>query len=197
TTFTEHTTPIALPATTTNNDPPPPETQTLTQELEGASVIIKKQCPKCHTTQTDFNIKQTYHRCNSCKILRRNASYTTKCNSSLIFKVHDNEASLTITNSLLTQFIRHEQDITDMDSQDIEEYLIQSGPLTVEYTIANQIIRIHKAPSTAEQIAPRETDGNGHEIHDTDLPSHSPTTVRAALQTSALTQCSKRHGLNI
>lgn len=95
--------------------------------------------------------KEQFHRCHSCKILRKCTSYLTKCNGTLTFRVDDEEIALSITNSTLTKFIKQEHDITNMDTQTIEEFLITTGPVMVQYTEEYQITLLSKASSTQAQ----------------------------------------------
>ncbi|MGL5899886.1 MAG: hypothetical protein ACRCZW_09555 [Lactobacillaceae bacterium] len=136
-----------LDPTTTGQTP----LRSLTAELEGAIIHLMKLCPKCHTPQKDLTLKEQFHRCHSCKILRKCTSYLTKCNGTLTFRVNDEEIALSITNSALTKFIKQHQDITNMDAQSIEEFLITTGPVTIHYTEENQITILNKASSTQAQ----------------------------------------------
>jgi len=54
------------------------------------------------------------------------------------------EISLSITNSVLTKFLKTEADLTCRDAQDIEEFLLTSGPVTVTYTDDNPVPQITK-----------------------------------------------------
>lgn len=144
TTIMHSSTTITLPNTSNTNDFET-LTNTLTQTVEGSTITIKKLCPKCHSTQQSINIKENFHRCATCKILRKQSSYITKCNGALIFKIGEDELSLAIPNSVLTKFIHKEKDMTFLDAQDIEEYLLTCGPVSVNYTNDNHIVEIKKA----------------------------------------------------
>lgn len=63
------------------------------------------------------------------------------------------EISLAITNSVLSKFLKTETDLTFLDVQDIEEFLLTCGPVTVTYTNDNHVTQITK-------LTPNET----HEI---------------------------------
>ncbi len=58
--------------------------------------------------------------------------------------MQDEEIGLSISNSILTKFMKQHHDMTKMDAQDIEEFLITAGPLSIEYTEENQIINLSK-----------------------------------------------------
>lgn len=146
TSITQSTSTITLPNTNTNNVQM--QTNTLTETIEGSTIAIKKLCPKCHSTQ-EMNSKDPFHRCSTCKILRKQASYITKCNGSLIFKIGDDELSLAIPNSILTKFLK-DKEVTCIDAQDIEEYLLTCGPVTVKYTNDNHVVDIKKALCTSK-----------------------------------------------
>lgn len=124
---------ISPDATTTQQSP----LRNLTAELEGAIINLMKLCPKCHTPQKDLTLKEPFHKCHSCKILRKSRSYLTKCNSTLTFRIDDEEIGLSVTNSALSKFIKQQHDLTNMDAQDTEEFLITAGPVTVQYTNEN------------------------------------------------------------
>jgi len=99
--------------------------------------------------------KEKFHRCTTCKILRKHESYITKYNGTLIFKTDMEEISLSITNSVLTKFLKTEADLTCRDAQDIEEFLLTSGPVTVTYTDDNPVPQITKLTP----IETQESDG--------------------------------------
>jgi len=151
----QQTTTVALPTTSSNIDDFTTQTNTVTQEVEGSTISIKKLCPKCHSTQTDFNTKEKFHRCTTCKILRKHESYITKYNETLIVKTDIEEISLSVTNSVLTKFLKSEADVTFLDAQDIEEFLLTCGPLTVSYTDDNHVTEMTKLASVETQ----ESDG--------------------------------------
>ncbi|XP_067278206.1 uncharacterized protein [Pseudorasbora parva] len=140
------------PSTTTQT--PPPTLHTVTTEITGAAITIKKQCPKCHTAQQNLTYKEKFHRCTVCKILRKGSSYITKCSGFLTILQDRQEMSLTITNSQLTKFVNIEHNVTLMDSQDIEEYFMTCGPLTLTFTEDSQILDLQtqaQQPTTPEQ----------------------------------------------
>jgi len=135
---------IATPTTTDNTQTPPPTLHTITTDVTGASITMKKHCPKCHTAQQALTKNDTFHWCPTCKILRKGTSYITKCSEFLTIEQQNEEISLTITNSLLTKFINQENDINSMDNQDIEEYLMSISPLTISFTDNNYIVDLNK-----------------------------------------------------
>lgn len=116
----------------------------LTAEVEGAVINLLKLCPKCHTPQKDFTTKNKFHRCHSCKILRKTESYLPKCNGTLTFSIDNQELGLSINNSILNRFLKQQCDFNNMDAQDIEEFLIMAGPVMVEYTNENQMTAMSK-----------------------------------------------------
>jgi len=63
----------------------------------------------------------------------------------LIFRIDEDEISLTVTNSVLTKFLKNEKDLTFLNAQDIEEFLLTCGPVTVTYTTDNHVIDITKS----------------------------------------------------
>ncbi|KAK7158479.1 hypothetical protein R3I94_004945 [Phoxinus phoxinus] len=152
---------ITLPTTSSIDDDFATQTNTVTQTLEGSTISIKKLCPKGHSTQANFSSKQQFHRCTTCKILRKQESYITKCNGSIIFQIDGDEISMAIPNSVLTKFIKKEKEITFLDAQDIENYLLTCGPVTVTYTDDNHVIEIDKSISIIE-----ETSNETEEIDD-------------------------------
>lgn len=111
----------------------------LTSEIEGAVINLMKLCPKCHTPQ-----KNEFHRCHNCKILRKTPSYLSKCNGTLTIHMQEEEIGLSISNSILTKLMKQHQDMTKMDAQDIEEFLITAGPMSIKYTEENQITNLSK-----------------------------------------------------
>lgn len=187
TSITQHSTEIPLP-TTTDANKCQPKTHTLTQPLEGATININKQCPKCHTTQKNFNTADSFHKCQTCKITRRNTSYITKYNGYLVFLVEKNELTLAITNSVFSKFLKTKQDCTSLDSQDIEQFLLKLGPVEVEYTHDNQITHMSTPSCRPQQHTSNETHAIDElcaipdDILCTELPSFTETMP-----------CQKRH----
>lgn len=43
-----------------------------------STITIKKVWPKCHSTQHNFSTKENFHRCNTCKIVRKQTSYMSR-----------------------------------------------------------------------------------------------------------------------
>ncbi len=140
-------------ATRTTDDiqTPLPALHTVTTEITGASINIKKQCPKCHTPQLTLSPKDKFHRCVTCKILRKGSSYITKCNGFLTILEKDKEISLLISNSLLTKFVNKQKDVNTMDSQDVEELFMTCGPITITYTEHNQITDLQTETTNSPQ----------------------------------------------
>ncbi|XP_026111838.1 uncharacterized protein LOC113089576 [Carassius auratus] len=169
--ITQQNTAVLLP-TTSDTEDVDTQTNTITQTIEGSTISMKKLCPKCHSTQLDFNTKLNFHRCTTCKILRKQESYISKCNGTLIFKLEENELSLTIANSVLTRFIR-KQNTQFLDAQDIEEFLLTCGPVTVTYTDENHVIEINKSINTIEVTSTHDIDDELCTV--TDLVSFSQT----------------------
>jgi len=95
--------------------------------------------------------------------LRKQESYITKCNDSLIFRIDEDEISLTVTNSVLTKFLKNEKDLTFLDAQDIEEFLSTCGPVTVTYTTDNHVIDITKSITIIEDES-KESDQIDEEL---------------------------------
>lgn len=154
TTITQHTT--TIPVSTSHTSELTPQTHTITQPIEGTTITIRKVCPKCHTTQHTINIKDTFHRCMTCKILRKQSSYITKCTGTLIFSIDEQELSLAIPNTVLTKFLKNERDISYLDTQNIEEYLLTCGALTVRYTPDNHVIDMTKHTYTTDDTPDNE-----------------------------------------
>ncbi|KAL0152503.1 hypothetical protein M9458_052226, partial [Cirrhinus mrigala] len=136
----------------------------LTASVEGAAVHIMKLCPKCHTLQQNLSPKDAFHRCQSCKIPRKGPSYLTKCNGTLTFKLGKEELALSISNSLLSTFIRNECNLNIMDKQEIEEFLLTTGPLTIQYTSENQITSLSKLNKTDQQQKTDEDSDSDEEL---------------------------------
>ncbi len=153
----------------------------LTSELEGAVIHLMKLCPKCHTPQKDFSLANDFHRCHSCKILRKTPSYLSKCNGTLTIHMEDEEIGLSISNSILTKFMKQHHDMTKMDAQDIEEFLITAGPLSIEYTEENQIINLSKNSN------PQPEDHNSDEELCIASTEHILVTSKAVEQSKPLT----------
>jgi len=143
---------IPEPATTHDMQTPPPTLHTISTEITGAAITVKKQCPKCHTPQHTLSSKDNFHRCSTCKILRKGTSYITRCSGFVTIQLNSQETSLSITNSLLTQFINQKKDVSTMDNQDIEEYFMMYGPLTLTFTDNNQLVHIQTPTQKTEEI---------------------------------------------
>ncbi len=144
--------------TTDDIQTPPPTLHTVKTDITGASINIKKQCPKCHTPQQTLSTKDKFHRCGTCKILRKGTSYITKCSGFLTILDKDKEISLLISNSLLTKFVNKQKDVNTMDNQDIEEFFMTYGPITITYTEHNQIIDLQTETANANTPQHNDTD---------------------------------------
>lgn len=143
---------LAISPTTSDTQSPAPTLHTITADIISAAITIKKQCPKCHTAQHGLTKNDNFHWCTTCKILRKGTSYITKCSGFITIERENEEVSLSITNSLLTKFINIDNNISTMDSQDIEEYFISNGPLTLTLTDNNQIIDLHTTKASTDDI---------------------------------------------
>lgn len=74
------------------------------------------------------------------------------------------ELALSITSSLLTTFIQAECNIDLMDAQEIEEFLLTAGPLSVQYTSEKQITSLSKVKETEQQQKPHEQINSDEEL---------------------------------
>lgn len=137
-----------------------PALHIITTDIAGAAIIVKKQCPKCHTAQQNLSSKDKFHRCNACKILRKGTSYVTKFSGFLSVVQNDSEVSLTITNSLVTRFVSKQQDLSVMDSLDIGEFFMTCAPLTISCTDENQIIHLYNTTHTSQDQNATQDDHN-------------------------------------
>lgn len=131
------------------------ETTTLlhvTCPLESTKIKIIKQCPKCLCTQLNFKPKEEFHRCSSCKFLRKSDNYATKCNGTLTVKTKNGEIDLIISNSLLNKFIVSKCEINKIDEQDVEEMLIRYDTLHITYTSDFHITSLEEPTAPSQQM---------------------------------------------
>ncbi|XDV31449.1 hypothetical protein PO909_034131 [Leuciscus waleckii] len=154
-------TPMKTPISATTPNKMIPHTISLnhlSSPIEGAAIRALKLCPKCQTPQFDLSAKAPFHRCQSCKILRKGCSYLTKVNGTVSFMMGNEELSLSITNSVLGRFLKGECNLDVMDSQEIEEFLLSVGPLAVQYTPENEITCISKLTEIGQEEKAIEDD---------------------------------------
>ncbi|KAK7150804.1 hypothetical protein R3I93_011917 [Phoxinus phoxinus] len=165
-------TPMKTPISTTANKmiPHTISLNHLTSPIEGAAIRVLKLCPKCQTPQFDLSAKSPFHRCQSCKILRKGCSYLTKVNGTLTFMMGNEEQSLSITNSVLGRFLRGECKLDEMDNQDIEEFIFSAGPLAVQYTPENEITCISRVNEIDHQEEKAIEDSDEEMLAAADFP---------------------------
>lgn len=96
----------------------------------------------------------------------------TKCDGTLIFTLRK-QLALSVSNSLLSTFIRTECNLNLMDSQEIEEFLLTKGPLTLQYTSENQITSLSKVNETDQQQKTDEDSDSNEELC-AEATDHSP-----------------------
>lgn len=77
--------------------------------------------------------------------------------------------------------MKQHHDMTKMDAQDIEEFLITAGPLSIEYTEENQIINLSKNSN------PQSEDHNSDEELCIATTEHTLVSSKAVEQSKPLT----------
>ncbi len=123
----------------------------LTSKPQGAHIEINKLCPKCHRPQKDFNPKHSLHRCLTCKILRSASNYIIKCYGILEVLKNDELLTLTVSNSVLTKFLKEKLNLATTDAQDIEEFLLSTNSINFTYTNTLQIINLSETVSNSDE----------------------------------------------
>lgn len=123
-------------------------THTLTQPLEEAQSQSKKSGPNVTAHNITSAQKKTF---TGATPVRLWGNKRATCHETFIFTTEQHELSLAIPNSVLTKFIKHDKDMTYLDWQDIEEFLLSCGPVTVKHTNDNHVTEITKAISINDE----------------------------------------------
>lgn len=97
-----------------------------------------------------MNTEAKFHRCVTCKILRTTKNYLTKCCGIIEVENQNETICLTVSNSVLTAFIKYKLDLSNADQQDIEELFLNSNPLEFTCSDSCEIAHIGEINSNTE-----------------------------------------------
>ncbi|KAL7863388.1 hypothetical protein SRHO_G00123720 [Serrasalmus rhombeus] len=106
--------------------------------VSGIELRERRTCSHCRQTQTAFDRKSLNHRCQSCRLLQKTASFSAKVSGTLVLSCGSADIHLTLTMTVLRDFLQCNQLCHLLqDVESIEEYLLNTPQLVIEHNEAN------------------------------------------------------------
>ncbi|XP_056116264.1 uncharacterized protein LOC130092433 [Rhinichthys klamathensis goyatoka] len=104
------------------------EITTVTAEISGVEVSIRRCCMKCRAWQADFNSKAKFHRCVKCGLLQKIISFLPTVTAKVSVSGDFGDDEFKLCNSVLRNHL-DEEGLCNLllDAQNVEEYLLEMG----------------------------------------------------------------------
>ncbi|KAL7870562.1 hypothetical protein SRHO_G00080590 [Serrasalmus rhombeus] len=108
--------------------------------VSGIELRERRTCSHCRQTQTAFDRKSLNHRCQSCRLLQKTASFSAKVSGTVVLTCGSADVHLTLTMTVLREFLECNQLCHLLqDVESIEEYLLNTPQLFIEHNEANRV----------------------------------------------------------
>ncbi|KAJ8366024.1 hypothetical protein SKAU_G00148550 [Synaphobranchus kaupii] len=112
---------------------------TVTGQVSGVEIAIMRCCRRCRKTQTNFEAKADFHRCEDCRMLQKTNTYAAVGNGTLGVTGEHGDRDVVIRNSVLTKYLESEGLLHLMlEPQDVEVHFLDGGQF--ELKLCNDVV---------------------------------------------------------
>ncbi len=108
------------------------EVTTVTAQINGAQVSVRRSCVKCYAWQADFDAKVNFHRCMRCGLLQKIASFQPSVTAKISVSGDFEEDDFKLSNSVLKNHLEDQEDDFKLSNSVFKNRLEDKGLVNLD-----------------------------------------------------------------